>query len=644
MKCCTLLVLLWVITFSVRSQSPQPGGVKGAVLWYSTDTSMASPGLRNRIAGNNNLLTIDRAAIAPLNFHPALVLDGRQSLQVDLGTRDLRSASYFTVYQSFDTAKENGIWHIANDQKTTLVLTTDRMADLAAYQYMNYKDVVRDQPKVNVYVQHKEKDSLSPTKQWWHIGVKPTAPLLPVINLKGLLPEIIAYDRVLNSRERLQVASYLALKYGITLTEPGATYLNSAGEKIWDGFDYSNWHRNIAGICRDDTAGLYQTKAASSNIPGLLTIATNDTLDNNSFLLWGDNGKPLSIGPRQAGLPLMLQRTWLMKSFGNPQSFTTDLVLDTRPVDAALPVKPVYWLVIDPGGTGQFNAPATEFIKMDYLDNQGKAFFRNIKWDKDRSRMDVWGIIAAQDLLIATVINQPSCALPLNGSLQIRLLGGQAPYQLMVSNNSGLLISQRIDNVKSPVAIANLSAGKYFLAVTDAAQQVYIDSFYINNQDGPPPAALAANYILPATKPLKLDAATDMPNGLLWEWKGPGNFQSFSPQVTVTEPGLYTLRSSKDGCSNEQEVVVTTTPNNILYDVTIYPNPSPAAFNARITLDKPAPVTMAVYAPDGRLVSVQTGSDRAHYLFTGELTASGVYELVFTSGLSKANKRLVIAK
>ncbi len=114
-------------------------------------------------------------------------MDGRQSLQVDLGTRDLRSASYFTVYKSFDTAKENSIWHITNDQKTTLVLTTDRMADLPAYQYMNYKDVVRDQPKVNVYVQHKEKDSLELTKQWWNIGVRPTAPLLPVINLKGLV-------------------------------------------------------------------------------------------------------------------------------------------------------------------------------------------------------------------------------------------------------------------------------------------------------------------------------------------------------------------------------------------------------------------------------------------------------------------------
>lgn len=78
-------------------------------------------------------------------------------------------------------------------------------------------------------MQHKQKDTLPAAAQWWNIGVKPVTPVLPVSTFRGLIPEIFAYGRVLSSRERLQVASYLALKYGITLTEPGATYLNSAG-------------------------------------------------------------------------------------------------------------------------------------------------------------------------------------------------------------------------------------------------------------------------------------------------------------------------------------------------------------------------------------------------------------------------------
>ena len=95
---------------------------------------------------------------------------------------------------------------------------------------------------------------------------------------------------------------------------------------------------------------------------------------------------------------------------------------------------------------------------------------------------------------------------------------------------------------------------------------------------------------------------------------------------------------------NEQDVLIKAAPANILYDVTVYPNPSPAAFNARVTLDKPASVILSVYNTNGKLVYNQKGNNRANYLFTGELKASGVYELVFTSGLSKTNKRLVIAK
>lgn len=637
------LLLACSVVMTVRGQTIHPGGVKGAIVWYCTDTS-ATPAMRSRITGNNELLTADKSTIATLNFHPTLVFSGLAPLRVQLGSRDLRSASYFTVYQSFDTANENSIWHFTNNKNTSLILTTDRMADLSVYRYMNYTDVVRDQPKVNVYVQLKENDSSTSTVtgQWWNIGSKPERPQLPVTDFRGLVPEIVAYDRVLNSRERLQVASYLSLKYGVTLTEPGATYLNSAGQTIWDGYDHPSWHRNIAGLGRDDASGLNQTIASSSNIPGLLTIASKNLLSDNSFLLWGDNGRPLTTGERIAGLPAMLQKTWLMKPYGG--HFTTNLVFDTKQVDAKLPVKPVYWLAIDPSGEGKFNTTSTRYIKMDKLDAQGRAYFSNITWDNDGSGQDVWGIIAGQELLLASEIKQPACNDPSSGGLQIKILGGQAPYQLLVQNAAGLFISQKVENAASPVNIDNLGSGKYFFIIKDAEQHLYTDSFYIHHKDVPPAVNIEEQYTIPPGRALQLNAAENMPQDLSWEWRGPGGFQSFNPQVKITGPGLYTLRCTKNGCYNEQDVMVTADRANILYDVTVFPNPAPSAFNARISLPMAASVTMTVYAPDGRIVSTQKGHNRANYLFTGHLKASGVYELVFTSGLSKTTKRLVIVK
>ncbi|MFT3822795.1 MAG: T9SS type A sorting domain-containing protein [Chitinophagaceae bacterium] len=641
MKPCVLLLSCWCIAVSAWAQSADPGNVKGAFLWYSTDTTGKIPALRSRIAGDTGSLTFSAASVADLNFHPALLLSGKNTLRASLGTRDLRNASYFTVYQGPDTSKEKCIWHITNDQQTTLVLTTDRMADLSAYHYMNYRDVVRDQPKVNIYVQNRESDALTATEQWWNIGTKPSVPELPVADFRGVVPEIIAYDRVLNSRERLQVASYLALKYGITLTEPGATYLNSTAQEVWNGYDYSDWHHNIAGVCRDDAAGLWQQAAGSTNTPGLLTITAKDSLRNNSFLLWGDNGKSLIPADRIAGMPRLLQKTWLMKTFGNVLPFTTDLLLDTKSIDAPLPVQPVYWLVTDSSGKGNFDATA-RFTRMDHIDQKGRVLFKNISWDKDGSGKDVWVIAVAEELLLATTIHQPACALPRNGAITTKIIGGMAPYQLVLKQKNGLLFIKKITDPSGTVEFTSLQAGKYFLTVTDATLRSYADSFYINNTDAPLVTSLAERYTLPANGALQLDAAGNMPDGLSWEWKGPDNFQSGAARVTITQPGLYTLRCTKDGCSSEQELNVVAAHANILYDVTVYPNPSPAAFTARVTLDKPAPVTMEVYTHDGRLIYSRQGVGRSNYLFTGDLRSSGVYELVFTSGLSRANKRLVI--
>lgn len=642
-------------TFIPAVKSQSPGGIKGAIHWYGADTLHHLPALRSYIGDKTSVLTVENASVRTLNFHPSLLLPGlpagaaiaaqasHHPMRVNLGSHDFNSATYFTVYQSLDVTNENSIWHITSDQKTSLVLTTDRMADLSDYQYMNYTDVIRSQPKVNVYVQHKP-DSVIHTNQFWNIGTKPVTPQLPVSSFRGLVPEIIVFDRVLNSTERLQVASYLSLKYGITLTEPTATYLNSSGLKIWDGYDYPEWHRNIAGICRDDVGGLNQSIAGSSNTPGLLTLSSKDQLLNNSFLLWGDNDLPLSTASKVPGLPLLLQRTWLMKPFGNPQPFRTDLVLDTKPVDASLPVQPVYWLVIDRSGEGKFDAASLEFVKMNKLDAQGRAYFNDLIWDKGGSGKDVWGIIAGQDLLLASSIHQPSCSTPGSGSLDIRILGGQAPYHFYIQHSSGFSFNRRIENNLSPIAIANLATGKYILKIRDDRNQLYTDSFYLNNADLPLPLSLADQYMLPAIRPLELNAGIDMPSGLQWEWSGPADFQSFNSSVSVTTPGLYTVRCSRDGCSNSQDVLVKALQNNILYDVTVFPNPSTAAFRAKITLDKPAAVTMSIYSPEGKLISIQKGEGRANYLFTGEISASGVYELVFSSGLSKTTKRIVIAK
>ena len=86
----------------------------------------------------------------------------------------------------------------------------------------------------------------------------------------GEIAEVIVYDQLLtSSSDREKIESYLAIKYGITLSEnsdsDGNTYeagegdyLFSTGAAFWDADEVVGFQNNVAGIARDDASCLNQ--------------------------------------------------------------------------------------------------------------------------------------------------------------------------------------------------------------------------------------------------------------------------------------------------------------------------------------------------------------------------------------------------
>lgn len=141
----------------------------------------------------------------------------------------------------------------------------------------------------------------------------------PVFFANYAIPEVLWYNRNLSNAEVNRVNSYLALKYGTTLTQTTAqNYTAGDGTTIyWDNpsanvggaFIY-----NIFGIGRDDASGLHQRISNSANNSGTtttsgsyLTISTNnnftasntsanhtDISTNNNYLMVSDNGGALN--------------------------------------------------------------------------------------------------------------------------------------------------------------------------------------------------------------------------------------------------------------------------------------------------------------------------------------------------------------
>ncbi|OWR31793.1 hypothetical protein CDO73_04745 [Saccharibacillus sp. O23] len=120
----------------------------------------------------------------------------------------------------------------------------------------------------------------------------------------GTILDVIVYDRALTDTERQRVSTYLAIKYGYTMT-PGsgyqASYLDSQGTNIWNSDANATYTHRITAIGRDDSSDLNQKQAKSQEPGAILTAALGQRIENTnsansnafavdrSFFIFGDN-------------------------------------------------------------------------------------------------------------------------------------------------------------------------------------------------------------------------------------------------------------------------------------------------------------------------------------------------------------------
>jgi len=180
---------------------------------------------------------------------------------------------------------------------------------------------------------------------------------------QGEMSEMVIYRGPLTAAMTHQIQSYLAIKYGITIS--GFNYLSSSGASIYNTLTtHTNYGRDIAGIGRDDNSALSQLKSKSINSPvDLVAMANSDfttpTAFSNTgeFLVWGHNGLPTLADVsapiyNHAGTSIVrqLSRIWSTQKTGAP---TGDVIVE---VDMNL--------VIGPSGLGT-NATADIRLLLD---------------------------------------------------------------------------------------------------------------------------------------------------------------------------------------------------------------------------------------------------------------------------------------
>ncbi len=219
-------------------------------------------------------------------------------------------------------------------------------------------------------------------------------------SFNGRYAELLVYDRVLTSKKRHIVESYLAVKYGITLTgrlkELGSVtgnknydYLNSIGDVIWKTDPYYKF--DVAGIGKDNdyrSLKLEQKVSKSVNNSAMLTVATSHRFvrsntdrrrpsinRDRSFFMWSNNTNSKSFGSTEKENDVIkrLYREWKVQKTSN---FNNAVYLQFDLNNSGLPssvLRKDLYLAVD--NNGDFTSGVTYIKATSYT--RGKVTFDN---------------------------------------------------------------------------------------------------------------------------------------------------------------------------------------------------------------------------------------------------------------------------
>ncbi|MBN1408836.1 MAG: T9SS type A sorting domain-containing protein [Calditrichaceae bacterium] len=141
----------------------------------------------------------------------------------------------------------------------------------------------------------------------------------------GALAEVVGYSTVLTDANRNRVETYLALKYGLTISHNYIAYIGISNTTI---YDVSTYPYDIAGVGQDNTSqGLNQFQSKSLNSGSLIEgTITDANIDEDEYVVWGHNNASVSLGSAYDGTgETRITRIWKVTTTGTPGSMTISI-------------------------------------------------------------------------------------------------------------------------------------------------------------------------------------------------------------------------------------------------------------------------------------------------------------------------------
>ena len=630
-------------------QKVLPGAVEDPAFWIKT-RNIAEAYYWESLTKNEGKISAKKQTGTSFNFNPSIVFDTAQdSLILPLGTESKRRQTLFMVYKVKDSLKEQFLWTINDPQKTLSVATNKRLVDLKRYSYQSYQEKIKPH-KANIhFFQQNITDTVAKLSSLT-IGQKTKFEKLPPEAFKGNISEILVYNRVLSGRETQKVASYLGIKYGISLSQYDfKNYLNSQGEIIWDIDQHKGFDSSITGVGRDDASGLLQLKSSNMIEEGLLTMelkSKSNKIPNNYFAFWSDNGKNLLVKKQEQGEPIGIARQWQL-DFTNPSDLSLDWSLNPNFINGTLPKDTYYWLLVDYSGKGTYDEKDSEYIRLASTSSTEKLVLNDFNWDKQKTGKTKFTIKIAPEMFSRVWITEADCGVSGSGQLNYTIEGGEAPFTVTVKKEGSADVLKQWNQAAKSTTGIQLSSGTYDYIVRDGKGNLYSETVFVADKQGTFPN-LKSDYLLTGGNAITLDASAGLPAGNYeYEWFYEGNFIDNSAKILIDQPGTYELRLvNGQECKTSSKIAVATDGKEItdLSVIILYPNPTTDGhFSLAMQYPHKTDIDITIYSLTGALIKQKHLTQIETYLYEDTIdSSSGMYLMSVSSEFGTKTFKVIV--
>lgn len=370
-----LFSLTLFMLISTIGMAQAPGGVDtGLQLWLKADsgTSTGVDGQpinswQDQSASGDDAIQVSVSSqplykLNQINGNPALLFSGSEFLELGLSGINNQDYSIFVVAKrtsgddkqyilgiqqsddddgmSFGYVTSSGVEMNQYGSTAKLAINPyDSSSEMPAILIGEFDDI-QGKKMIQIYNGVSDNKKNSNTVRYYLSGTGSIGRGNGTELFNGLIAEVIIYDRVLTSQELKKLHSYLCIKYGISIPISQSLY-------------YSNgsYSRDLFGIGKSSSQGINQLTSTSVNTQDILTIYGASDLDNDEFLMAGNNGGTLSFEDYvglNCSFEKTLERTWNITKTGDPGTFSVKF--DLSGISGIDPEK--LMLVIDRNGNG----------------------------------------------------------------------------------------------------------------------------------------------------------------------------------------------------------------------------------------------------------------------------------------------------